>query len=196
MPRKTIWAGAILLALLFAYTAWPYKGLYDLSRAVQARDADAIAQNIHLPRLRQSLARQVLLAYAKQAGMTVRLGPFADIATGAALNLAEPLIVQIINPQNLLDLLGKGWPSQATSEVAPSAWGGMGSVGLRQAWRIYVNSEYSGRNYYVLLPVDAEPHKQFRLHLRLIRGRWKLAAMELPEELRLALGRELMRKQN
>ena len=191
--KKTLWIAAFLLVLLGAYTAWPYKGLYDLSRALQARNAAALAENIHLPTLRRSVSEQVLLSYAKLTGASARLGPFEEMAGRFAANMADPLVSQIVNPENLLDLLDKGWPSQVTSESQPAQWGGV-SLDVSRAWQLYLNSEYSGRDFYVSLPVTAPRHRQFRVNLRLIAGRWKLAGIDLPEELRTALARELLKR--
>jgi hypothetical protein len=94
--KKTLWIAAFLLVLLGAYTAWPYKGLYELSRALQARNAAALAENIHLPTLRRSVSEQVLLSYAKLIGASARLGPFEQMAGRFAANMADPLVSQTL----------------------------------------------------------------------------------------------------
>jgi Protein of unknown function (DUF2939) len=160
---------------------------------LQARDAAALGENIHMPALRRSLSQQVLLSYAKLTGATARLGPFEQIAARVAANMADPLVSQLVDPKNLFDLLDKGWPSQVTSEGQPAHWGGV-SVDISRVWQLYLNSEYSGRDYYVSVPVTAPRLRQFRLNLRLIAGRWKLVGIDLPEELSMALARELVKQ--
>jgi hypothetical protein len=42
--RRTIVICAILLSLWLAYTVWPFVSVYQLARAVQARDVTAVKE--------------------------------------------------------------------------------------------------------------------------------------------------------
>ena len=56
----------VALALLWAvYLLSPYVALYNLAKAVEARDVALIGERVDFPALRLSLARQVAAAYAK-----------------------------------------------------------------------------------------------------------------------------------
>jgi hypothetical protein len=80
----------------------------------------------------------------------------------------------------LLDLLGRGSvstdPSLRSSLAAPFAWSSFGNP-----WQLWLNSDYSGRTFYVTVPVHSPSDQRFQIRLRLRHWRWKLMALDLPE---------------
>jgi hypothetical protein len=56
---------------------------------------------------------------------------------------------------------------------------------------LYVNSEYTLRDFSIWLPVSKPLRERFRLRLQLAKWRWKLVGIDLPEHLRLALAEEM-----
>jgi hypothetical protein len=92
----------------------------------------------------------------------------------------------------LLDLLGKGSvstdPSSRSILATPFAPSSFGSP-----WQIWLNSDYSGRTFYVTVPVDRPSDQRFRIRLRLVQGDWKLLALDLPESTQAHLVDELSR---
>ena len=67
--RKTLGVFAILFLLWLGYIVWPFGSLFSVVRAAQARDAIALAQRVDFPRLRRSVAVQILQAYAGLSGI-------------------------------------------------------------------------------------------------------------------------------
>src|SRR3954467_9289877 len=56
----------VALALLWAvYLLSPYVALYNLAKALEARDVPVIEEGVDFPALSLSLARQIAAAYAK-----------------------------------------------------------------------------------------------------------------------------------
>ena len=91
-----------LIVLLAAYTVWPIYDLYRIASAVETRNSTALQELVDFPSLRASLAKQIVDAYpkltGKSAGLSERSG---SLVTGFGL-------AKILNPERLLDLLGKG----------------------------------------------------------------------------------------
>ena len=98
----------------------------------------------------------------------------------------------ILNPERFLDLLGKGSVSAdplPSGLAAPFAANSLGS-----AWQTWLNSEYSGRNFYVAVPVDRPSDQRFGVRLRLVHWDWKLSGLDLPESMIMHLTQELTRR--
>jgi hypothetical protein len=177
------WIVVIILALivlLAGYTVWPIYDLYRIASAVETRNLAALQELVDFPSLRASLIKQVNDAYRKQTDKSER-----SVGTAVAVAL-------ISRPERLLDLLGKGSvstdPSSRSILAAPFAPSSFGSP-----WQIWLNSDYSGRTFYVTVPVDRPSDQRFRIRLRLVQGDWKLLALDLPESTQAHLVDELSR---
>ena len=155
------WTLVIILALIIllaGYTVWPFYNLYRIASAVETRNSVALQGLVDFPSLRASMARQVADAYLKLIGKSVdsdegRRGLNARFGSV----IADAMLAEIIlNPERLLDLLGKGSvsaePSPPSGLSAPFAANSLGS-----AWQTWLNSDYSGRSFYVAVPVDRPP---------------------------------------
>jgi hypothetical protein len=189
--RWTIRIVVVLLVLLAAYTIWPLYGLHRLAAAVEARNAAALQELVEFRTLRRSLSEQIVLAYLKVTGKDTGLGAVGTrLAASAGATIADPIVGRLLNPESLIDLLSSGVVPNTTTTVALPP---VSSVSLGNAWRTWLASEYSGRNFYVSLPPGKSAVEQFRVKLYLISGRWKLAGIDLPESLRQQLAREAMK---
>jgi|SRR5215475_5631977 len=176
------WIGVIILALivlLTGYTVWPIYDLYRLASAVETRNPAALRELVDFPSLRASLIKQVLDADRKRADKSVARSE--SLATGIGW-------AKTLHPERLLDLLRKGSVSTElrSNLAAPFAPNSLGSP-----WQIWLNSDYSGRTFYVTVPVDRPSDQRFRIRLRLVFWRWKLLALELPEDTKMHLFQEL-----
>src|SRR5215212_6486541 len=139
--RWTIRVGAALALLWVAFAVSPYVASYRLAAAVQARDLEAIKTRVNFRAVRLSLAKQILAVYLTTAGDGgVSEATARQLAT-AAIDIAEPLMVQLLSPEVLIDLLDDGWPQSIVAE-SPSEAGrpsakeeriGLGSP--RMTWR-------------------------------------------------------------
>jgi Protein of unknown function (DUF2939) len=178
------WIMVIILALivlLTVYTVWPIYDLYRIASAVEARNHAALRELVDFPSLRASLIKQILDADRKRADKSVVRSE--SLATGIGW-------AKTFHLERLLDLLGKGSastePALRSSLAAPFAPNSLGS-----AWQIWLNSDYSGRTFYVTVPVDRPSDQRFRIRLRLIHWGWKLLALDLPESTKMHLLQEL-----
>ena len=172
-----------LIVVLTVYTVWPIYDLYRLASAVETRNPAALRQLVDFPSLRASLIKQILDTDRKRTEKSVVRSE--SLATGIGW-------AKTLHPDRLLDLLGKRSvstdPALRSSLTAPFAPNSVGS-----AWQIWLNSDYSGRTFYVTLPVDRPSDQQFRIRLRLVHWNWKLLALDLPESTKMHLVQELAR---
>jgi hypothetical protein len=181
------WIVVIILALivlLAGYTVWPIYDLYRIASAIETRNPAALRELVDFPSLRVSLSKQITDAHRKQTDKSVVLSERSEkLATGFGL-------ANILNPERLLDLLGKGSADRSwgSSLAAPFAANSFGS-----AWQIWLNSDYSGRAFSVTVPVDRPSDQRFRIRLRLVHWHWKLIGLDLPESVRTQLAQELAR---
>jgi Protein of unknown function (DUF2939) len=179
------WIVVIILAfivLLAGYTVWPIYDLYRIASAVETRNPVALQELVDFPSLRVSLIKQIGDIRKEADKSVVRR---ESLATGMGW-------AKTLHPERLVDLLGKGSvssdPSLRSSLAAPFALSSFGSP-----WQIWLNSDYSGRTFYVTVPVDRPSDQRFRIRLRLIHWDWKLQALELPESTKTHLVEEFAR---
>jgi hypothetical protein len=59
---------------------------------------------------------------------------------------------------------------------------------------VFVQSEQGLRHFDIGVPIDSPPARRLKLQFRLTHWVWKLSGIELPQELRVRLARELIRQ--
>jgi Protein of unknown function (DUF2939) len=187
--RKTILTIAVLALAWIAYLAWPAYDLARFVRAIERGDAEAAAHYINLARVRTSLTEQITEAYLQRTG--ARPGPLVH---GAVASIADPVVGKLISPQAFTELLRLGWPRAAVSEPPPPPDATRISLaGLGNSWQLFAAAEYGVGRYEVAVPVSVPPERAFMLQFRLAQWRWQLAAVRLPESIRLLLADELIK---
>ena len=146
------------------------------------------------PSLRASMAQQVADAHLKLTGKSADTSEGTrSMGSRVGAMVADALLAKIIlNPERLLDLLGKGLvsanPSPPPGLAAPFAANNLSSV-----WQTWLNSDYSGANFYVAVPVDRPLDQRFGVRLRLVDWDWKLSGLDLPESMAMDLAQEIAR---
>ena len=183
---------AVLVALWAAYFAWPYFAVRSLVQAVRTQNVAVVTQHINFPALRQSLSEQVFRTYLRLTGREARLGPFRELAIAASSSIADPVVARLISTDVMTDLLASGWPSAVLPDRMP-AMKGLRSGSLGSVWQVIANSEHGLRTFSMSVPANVPPALQFRLYFRLTGGTWKLAGIELPEELLVKLTQQMIR---
>jgi hypothetical protein len=186
------WITVFLMLLLAAFFIWPLVGFYRIASAVEAKNATALSERVEFSLLRRSLTQQVIAEYLKLTGKDQKLGQFkAGVATGVGAALAEPVVAEFLNAETLLNFLNKGSVKDGgvSSEIAPfsgSSW--------RDAWQVWWHSEYGPTNFSTYLPPDKSKSEQFKVKLSLRDWQWKLTGIGLPNQLRVQLAQELVRR--
>ena len=183
-----------LIMVLAGYTVWPFYSLYRIASAVETRNSAALQELVDIPSLRGSMARQIADAHLKLTGKSADTSEGTrSMGSRVGAMVADALLAKIIlNPERLLDLLGKGLVSANQSPpsglAAPFAANSLGS-----AWQIWLNSDYSGANFYVTVPVDRPFDQRFGIRLRVVDWDWKLSGLDLPESMSTDFAQELAR---
>jgi hypothetical protein len=204
MRRRTIWiAGATLLALFAGYLIWPAASFYRLASAVEAKDVEALANQVDFPALQRSLRRQIVETYFEVAGRKQRKRKLSlieeSVALSAGRSLAQALVLALVHEKTLLDLLVRGEAEGGetldarltpTPETAPFA----NISSAIRAFSFWWDTEYRGRHYYAYLPPAKPREAQFRVKLSLSDWRWKLSGLEIPRSLRLELARKAFKR--
>jgi hypothetical protein len=192
--RWTVGISLALLILIGAYTVWPLISLYQLAAAVEDGNRAALAEKVDVPRLRRSLAEQIVAEYLKITGKTQNLGRFGtSAAVGIGATIADPIVERLLNLDTLSDLLKKGSVGGVASTGPLTTFAPLSSNALASVWRAWLNTEYSGTRFMISLPTDKAPFEQFRIRLDLNGWAWMFTGIELPEQLRIQLAQEIVR---
>ena len=99
---------------------------------------------------------------------------------------------KLISSEAFTELLRTGWPREVLPE-APSNTTGISVASLGTAWQLFAAAEYGIGRYEVSVPVGAPPEHAFALQFRLAQWRWQLAAVRVPEPIRLLLADEVIK---
>jgi hypothetical protein len=182
------WTLRISFLLFLAWAIFmvsPFVALYDLSKAVEARDVARITERVNFNALRVSLARQILGEYLKTQDLD---GLGRQAATQAGTAVLNPVLEELITPQAVIDLLEDGQLQQAAGTLSGNGIFspiGFDAQSLGKAWRTFILSESQGfRAITIPLPVDEPKERQFKITLRLRGTTWRLTGIELPEPLK------------
>jgi hypothetical protein len=182
------WTLRISFLLFLAWAIFmvsPFVALYDMSKAIEARDMDRITERVNFNALRVSLARQILGEYLKTQDLD---GLGQQAATQAGTAVLNPVLEELITPQAVIDLLDDGQLQRATGTQGRNGSFfplGFDAASLGKAWRTFIMSETQGfRAITIPLPADEPRDKQFKITLRLRGTTWRLTGIDLPEPLK------------
>ncbi|MFC3715439.1 DUF2939 domain-containing protein [Luteimonas soli] len=100
--KKWLWLVAAVLVALLAWTAiGPYRTFSAIRDAAQARDAQAMAEQIDFPALRNSLKAQLGDRLLREVGAPSPDNPFAAFGLGIANGLVGGLVDAMVTPAGL-----------------------------------------------------------------------------------------------
>lgn len=191
-----VWTLRVTFLLFLAWLIFlvsPFVALYDLAKAVEARDVGRIEERVNFHALRASLTRQILGDYLKSPEGQQDLGGLdRSAATGAGTVILNPYVEKLLTPQAVMELLKQGWPQTSADNAAIGKttplsfdFSSLSLETLRRAWAIFIASESQGfRSITIPLPEDRPREDQFRLTWRLSGTTWRLTRLELPQAVR------------
>jgi len=180
-----------LCVLLVIYLASPLIAIHRIESAVRTKDAVSLTERIVFPALRRSLTKQIVGEYLKLTGKKL---PLHAMGKRLAISVADPVVARLMTVRAMLDLLGKGDAGEKAKvpvERAPFT-----STSFESLWQVWLNCDYRGRNFYVHLPPKKPRAEQFRAQLRLINWQWRIVGLDLPEDLKEHLAKELVKLTN
>jgi hypothetical protein len=193
--RWSLRIAAVLAVLLLAYAIWPVVGFARIASAIEASDGAALAKLVDFRALRKSLTKQIVAAYIELTGKEKQLGLMGKtIAVGIGTSYAEPIVAELLNEQTLIDLLTKDEVGGGSNVKVPADFAPFSKSALQSGWRTWWASEYGLGDYYVYLPPNKAPDKQFKVKLSLKELQWKLAGIDLPQPMRVELAQQLIKQ--
>src|SRR3546814_946941 len=100
--KKWLWLGVAVLAALPAWTAaGPYRTVNAIRDAAQARDAQAMAEQVDFPALRSSLKAQLGDRLLREVGTPSPDNPFAAFGLSIAGGLVGGMVDVLVTPAGL-----------------------------------------------------------------------------------------------
>ncbi|MBU9889774.1 MAG: DUF2939 domain-containing protein, partial [Candidatus Omnitrophica bacterium] len=98
----------VIALLLFAVGVFgaPYLAVYNLHRAVEAKDADAMSDYIDFSSTRESIKAQLNAQITKEMAKTQNDdNPFAGLGMAFAMSFINPMIDSFVSPEGIAALM-------------------------------------------------------------------------------------------
>jgi hypothetical protein len=165
----------VLIILLAVYAGTAVMSLKGLVADTRRGDIAAIMSRVDLPRLRSSLAEQIVRAHFKRIEQT---RPVKTIERVAAPTVIDALLAQLLTPENIANVLQSGALPAPNGAIAPFiALPSLNAAGLESTLRIVTRLRpKSPVQLQVLLDDGGEA--AIRLHFE--GTHWKLSGIDLP----------------
>lgn len=179
---------ALLLAAMLAYTAWPLMAAAGLLRAARDGDAVAIEAHVDFPRLRRSIARQIVTEAVRQHPIQ---GPERHLALGAGTTALAAWLDELLTPKILADMFGgRAVPPPATT--APVDLSPIRTTPLRGLLAIWWRSGFASPMRYDLTLPRPDGGEALMVGMELRGLAWRVTRLELPDDVRQGLARRLV----
>lgn len=186
--RKTLVFSGVTIAIWIAWLIWPLTALYALMRAVEARDAAAVIEQLDAPAIRSSLTGQIVDAYNRITGAKINRN---SLIIAVASTIADPLVARIMSEDGVEKLLQSGWVSNDIV-ARPDDAQGLSRQALGDAWQIFLNSHRGLDEYSISFPADKPDAQRFELQWRQRGLKWRLTGVQLPQRLADQLAQSLV----
>lgn len=121
--KKWLWLAVAVLAALLAWTAaGPYRTVNAIRDAAQARDAQAMAEQVDFPALRSSLKAQLSDRLLREVGTPSPDNPFAAFGLSIAGGLVGGMVDVLVTPAGLGAMMeGRRTWDRASGTPPPSS---------------------------------------------------------------------------
>jgi hypothetical protein len=194
--RRTSLVLILFALMVIGYLAWPIYAISTLARAIEARNAAIVMEHIDVSLVRKSLVDQLMDTYLKSSG-NVGSPLLRGAVVRAAGTIADPLVAELLAPEAFADFLRTGWPTGVLAGAhRPAGLGGLTRTNLGSVWQIYRSATYGFRRFEISVPPSLPHDRRIELEFRVIKWRWQLAALRLPQYLRDELVERLIKAQS
>jgi DUF2939 family protein len=204
--RRALGIAGLLVLVVVAFIFWPITGFYRLASAVDSKDPGALAKAVDFPHLRKSLTKQIVQTYLelsdkrreKQKAPKLTMME-RSLALGAGNSIAEPIVAQLIDDDTLLELLTEGRirasGKNANEYDPPATLAPLGEAASWSGWQLWLTADHRITDVVTYVPPGKPRDEQFRASFMLSDWRWKLAGLELPQNMRMQLVKEVLAEQ-
>lgn len=179
MTRERLSRFAIIAGLLVGLFYWasPYVAAVRLAQAAKRGDVEAVVSCFDVPRIRISLARQIVRAYPVDQALAAALDPVARQAAGlVAVTYVDAMIAEHFSAETLAAALAGQDSSVSGSSVKLPVITELGG-----AWDIFMRSGFTGPVSFAI-DIEAGDGSLLRLGFRWIGSTWRLVSFGLPRE--------------
>lgn len=150
--------------------------LNKLSESARAGDGQGVLDRTDLPRLRQSLATQVLSAYERRQGANKPSNALQQLLKSAAPNIADALIARLLTAERLSELLRTG-KTDVGGGAAPVEMPALADVDVSDALsRVRLITPVS-----IAFRTNKASVEDYFVVMHFENFAWKLAELRLPE---------------
>jgi len=176
--KKSIFGLIIFFVACWIY-AMPYLAVRGMKKAVEDRDAVALADYVNFPALKESLKASFTAQMVKSTGEELKDNPFAALGVAMANVLAIPMIDSLVSPEGLAAMMSGHKPSPSyPNEEKPSEM----RSGASDDEPI-VKMGYENFNRFTVSTSD-KSHPTMVVTMVYLRDglSWKLSAIRLPSD--------------
>jgi hypothetical protein len=164
-----------LIVVLAVYAGTAVVSLKALVAATQRADTAAVMSYVDLPRLRSSLAEQIMRAHF---GRIEQTRPVKTIERMAGPTVIDALLAQLLTPDNIAAVLQRGvLPTLEGAGTSPVTIPSLSGAGLERTTRILARLRPKTP---VLLQVLLDDKGEAAIRLHFEGTHWKLAGIDLP----------------
>jgi hypothetical protein len=164
----------LLVVLIAVYLGTAVASLKGLVEDTRSGDASAIMSRIDLPRLRASLAEQIVRAHFTRIEQT---RPVKTVERIAAPSIVDALLAKLLTPENITRVLQSGTLPIEAGSAAPVALPTLSSAGLENSGRILARLRPKSL---LTLQVLLDDAGQTAIRLHYEGTHWKLSGLDLP----------------
>lgn len=177
--KKWLLGFVLLLAIFGGYVAaGPYIAVAAIRDGIANNDADALAEHIDFPLLRQNIKDQLSASAKAESDRTSENNIFSALMSGFKAKLIENMVDSIITPEGLANLMAgkKSLSSSDTSTSKPT------SESAQERENVFEDARftYDSLDSFSIWVPNAK-NGEMRLVLRRRGVTWKLVNMTLPQ---------------
>jgi hypothetical protein len=178
-------AGLLLLASA-AYSLSPLVAAVGFLDDARRGDSAAIAARVDFPRLRRSIARQIVSDQVRERNLG---GIEAQLARGAGTRTVAAWLEDVLTPQAVIDLASGRTPAGVASAGAPLDIRPAAPGAPAQPLAIWRASGFTGIDSYRLVPRPEAGEEGGALEMTLTGFSWRITGAVLPPALRAEIAR-------
>lgn len=97
--------GVIVLVVCTGFYFSPYLAVYNMKKAAEAKDADALSSYVDYPSLRETLKANFNAKMASEVAKSQTGNPFEALGSALAAALINPMIDALVTPESLAMLM-------------------------------------------------------------------------------------------
>lgn len=166
-------AGLVLLGIYFS----PHIALYQMKRAIDAKDAEAFSEYVDFPALRESFKGQMMAAMNEQmSSPEIKNNPFAGLGQAMAAAFIGPMIDSMVSPAGVIAMMNTGKPNTSSQPTSATADG-------QPSQTPNYSVSYKDWNRAVVRAGDSGDDKVGFVLKRQGLWNWRLSSVEMPASL-------------